>query len=967
MDSPDSAGGPRGTPAGGGRRQALEMAYERYLDRLTARSRNAASTRLWSMAKRTTIDVYECEGLAPGTMEKVAIQCASASPGETAVLPDRLGQELGDPTAVASGSPDVDRAAMHRRYLKTRNHLKTLARNLGQEEEESGEQIGHVGFPFIEGNVDGRHIRGPMALFAASLVRKRCGDGYGWVLGIKGQAPTLNKALIKALEKALDIRLDGIGAKFDELVGRMRHEDNRTLDCLFGIASAWAEGMLGIGGASRAPRVGPIRQMREADVPDPWPLHVANRMAFGKFPQADVDLAGDYRRLMETKDDGGVIGDVLGIGREDGAAGVGRDHGGEPRGKGRDGMDSISARRLCAVCPSDAGQDAVILESKSSTVTTVRGPPGTGKSQLIVNMAADAMLAGERVMVVCQKRAALEVVHARLAGAGLAGCAVLTDRESDDRRSVYRQIGEAISRAANGSGDAGATVPGREGGGLDGAIREIDLTTAELARIGNALHATHRSGADAHTLRCAARPGHASRRIAAIDALDPTWEGLKTLAGRVKSLQEGCTRYDCEEHPLCGRRGMHAATNLDMETLKRALKRLVELSGGDVGEALRMRHPCGASAHDIYGMVRSGHRALGMPAIDALDLAWDELGPFTERVADMQEGYTRYDGKDHPLCGRKIVADAPPGAEGRLRDALSGLVSLSEGATVCPSHSEQKKAYKMAEAWGKNHARWLRRRRAKGLRKLLGRRVDESDMEAEKRRIRDGLEWWKRLDALGEFFTVARMHELKGLALLDDAARAGRCGKETWESMLGALGEYGQIREHDARKHASPYRLLIVLESLRKRGVEGNWGDIVAQEVCLKWAGDLSRACPGLQSMASSGALGEWAGCIGTVCGFFGEEAAARLMAGAASGDSGHSQWAAMLGATRDLAHAQGQPRQGACQAAGLRSRCHSVNDARVGQGAPKRIPKPGGRGSRMGGLCPGRQEHAGQAHQGRL
>lgn len=895
MGSPDGAGGSHGTPTGGGRRQILEKAYARCLDRLISKSRNAASTRLWSMAKRTTIDIYACESLVPGTMEKVAKQCASASPGEVTMLPDRLGQELGDPASVAAVPLDEDRATRHEKYLKTKEHLKTLARNLQQEEEESGEQIGHVGFPFIEGNVDGRAVRGPMALFAASLERKKSGIDYGWVLGIKGQYPTLNMALIKALERVMDIRLDDIGPKFDELVDRLRHGDSKTLDDLFGMASAWAEGMLGIGAASRAPKAGPIRQLREADVPDPWPLHVVNRMAFGKFPQADVNLEGDYRSLMEIQDDGGAIGDVLGIGRKNGAACGGQDPGGGLSCRG--GMDSVSARRLCAVWPSDTDQDMVILESKSSTVTTVKGPPGTGKSQLIVNMAADAMLAGKRVMVVCQKRAALEVVHARLACVGLADCAVLMDKESDDRRSVYLQMCGAIDRAENDGGVAGAAATGRETACLNGAISDIDRTTAELARVGAALYAPHRSGADAHMLRCTARSGYVSRQIPAIDALDLTWDGLKALAKQVGNLQEGCLRYDDEDHPLSERKSLHEATHRDMETLRRALKRIAELSGGDVGRALRTKHPCGASAHDIYGMARSGHSPLGMPAIDALDLAWEELGPFAERVAQMQEGCTRYDGEEHPLCGRKSLADALPGAEERLCDALSVLVSLSKSATVCSSHDDQKKAHKAASAWGKGHPQWLHRRRAaKSLRRLLGRRVDELGMEAEEKRIRDGLEWWKRLDSLGEFFTVARMNELKGMAISGDAARAGRCGKAAWESMLDVLGEYGRVRAHDARKRASPDRLLRVLEALRKRGVGGNWGDIVAQEMRLKWTSDLGRACPGLQGLVSSGALGEWMGSIDTVCGFFGEEAATRLRACASSGDSGHARRPVTLG-----------------------------------------------------------------------
>ena len=45
----------------------------------------------------------------------------------------------------------------------------------------------------------------------------------------------------------------------------------------------------------------------------------------------------------------------------------------------------------------------------------IYGPPGTGKSQTIVNVITDALTKGKRVLVVSQKKAALDVVYNRLA------------------------------------------------------------------------------------------------------------------------------------------------------------------------------------------------------------------------------------------------------------------------------------------------------------------------------------------------------------------------------------------------------------------------------------------------------------------------------------------------------------------------------------------------------------------------
>lgn len=68
----------------------------------------------------------------------------------------------------------------------------------------------------------------------------------------------------------------------------------------------------------------------------------------------------------------------------------------------------------------------------------IQGPPGTGKSQTITNLIADFVARGKRVLFVCQKRAALDVVHARLASQRLDGlCALIHDSQADKKAFVH--------------------------------------------------------------------------------------------------------------------------------------------------------------------------------------------------------------------------------------------------------------------------------------------------------------------------------------------------------------------------------------------------------------------------------------------------------------------------------------------------------------------------------------------------
>ena len=90
------------------------------------------------------------------------------------------------------------------------------------------------------------------------------------------------------------------------------------------------------------------------------------------------------------------------------------------------------------VVPADGSQVAAIARARRGESFVIQGPPGTGKSQTITNLIADFVARGKRVLFVCQKRAALDVVHARLASRRLDGlCALIHDSQADKKAFVH--------------------------------------------------------------------------------------------------------------------------------------------------------------------------------------------------------------------------------------------------------------------------------------------------------------------------------------------------------------------------------------------------------------------------------------------------------------------------------------------------------------------------------------------------
>lgn len=87
----------------------------------------------------------------------------------------------------------------------------------------------------------------------------------------------------------------------------------------------------------------------------------------------------------------------------------------------------------------DASQEKVIQEAHQGKNIVVQGPPGTGKSQLIINFIADGISKGKKVLLVSQKRAALDVVYNRLEKLGLQDFVNLVHDHQADKVSIYQK------------------------------------------------------------------------------------------------------------------------------------------------------------------------------------------------------------------------------------------------------------------------------------------------------------------------------------------------------------------------------------------------------------------------------------------------------------------------------------------------------------------------------------------------
>ncbi len=108
-----------------------------------------------------------------------------------------------------------------------------------------------------------------------------------------------------------------------------------------------------------------------------------------------------------------------------------------------------SSSNFFNVLPSDESQNKVISKAFKGKSLVVEGPPGTGKSQTIVNILANAMANDLKVLFVSEKKAALDVVYSRMKKVGLHLQTIQMFNSKEDKKQLYEDLNKALKQSKN--------------------------------------------------------------------------------------------------------------------------------------------------------------------------------------------------------------------------------------------------------------------------------------------------------------------------------------------------------------------------------------------------------------------------------------------------------------------------------------------------------------------------------------
>jgi len=107
-------------------------------------------------------------------------------------------------------------------------------------------------------------------------------------------------------------------------------------------------------------------------------------------------------------------------------------------------FDNINSQDVVLPIATDVSQMDAVITAQQGRSFILHGPPGTGKSQTITNIIADALYHGKRVLFVAAKKAALDVVHRRLEQIGLAPFTLELHSNKSKKSDVLAQLAKSI-------------------------------------------------------------------------------------------------------------------------------------------------------------------------------------------------------------------------------------------------------------------------------------------------------------------------------------------------------------------------------------------------------------------------------------------------------------------------------------------------------------------------------------------
>lgn len=438
-------------------------------------------------------------------------------------------------------------------------NLVALLREVNKDLRDKGQNDLYIGYPFVIGRLPGENfdVRCPLALFPI-------------------EANRTSTSVTLRLDESRDIMYNSTLLlayyKFNNITKALPQvviDDVNRSDFINELVSFYEENDIYL--RIKDESLQKYKDYKSGEFPEfnTGELYLVQNIILGKFPVCASSIQKDFDKILEDRQINNLLNELL---LEVNDWNYDSDlYYGDVEKKDNEVEFSIKEKDLIYINNLDSSQENVLSAIEHMDKLVIQGPPGTGKSQVITNLIAKFAYEEKTVLMVSEKKTALDVVYSRLGE--LSKYTLLID-DVGNKELFYKQLENMVFLGQEYNGNM--TCADSLTVAIDQKIQSLEDIAARLYRIG-------KFGIEPYKLYIQSKKVDSSNQetMSAIriihslltdDIKNIHYDELTTIYQRLSNvdLLERISLYEriCSEYPWLSNtiRGMNEFEILDLDT-----------------------------------------------------------------------------------------------------------------------------------------------------------------------------------------------------------------------------------------------------------------------------------------------------------------------------------------------------------------------------------------------------------------